>query len=247
MRVAHLVGLLFLSLSTFASEPFELPSEALIITHATRRYESHGSVIQATLDAIDRAVAQRRPVYALGDEDIYTDPRWYAYRDSRITRAWTSASGEHPFFPVAPGAQVFNVEVLGGYHCACLGQTLVQLIARFLSVAGISELNIDLPMRAIYTGYLLSPRGTLIPATPREEANADDSVDGESLEVATQMMSDAQWADFMMESLRLSVFSRRPLWLMDLSHVSVTVSRKGVPVRDVRGASPAKLIRFRYH
>lgn len=224
----------------------ELPSGALIVTHATRRFNTHGSVIQATRAEIDEATAQGRPVYALGDQDVRTDPRWYGYRDRRITRAWISTAGEHPFFPAATEGGTFEVEVIGGYHCACLGRTLVQLIERFLSESEDAELLVRLPMRAIYTGYRLSPTGALVPATPAEEAASDSSVDGENLETVTRSMDDTEWAAFMTESLRLSVLSRNPLDRTDLRRVSFRLSRRGTPVAWIPGVSPTRVIRFQY-
>jgi hypothetical protein len=76
-----------------------LPNRAIVVTHATRYYNTHESLIRATLQILDQASVEKRPVFALADREIQTDPLWYGYSDQKITKSFVSLSGESDLTP----------------------------------------------------------------------------------------------------------------------------------------------------
>jgi len=217
-----------LLLQPWSAQTAPLKNNSVVIVHASRWYHTNPETIDETNKIVNVARAQDHDVVALWQKDISSDPLWYAYRDTiHITQSFYSRAGEHHLVPLMPvHGTDFHVTFVGGYHSACLGWAMAELVSRFIHENRQGNLEIILPMKAIFTGYRFA-HGELLPRTPYEEANTDDSIDGLNLFKATEKMSDGEWRKFMMESLRLAVFEKHPLSSMDWGDVRFALMRDG--------------------
>jgi hypothetical protein len=230
------------------------PNRAIVVTHATRYYNTHEALIRATLQILDQASVEKRPVFALADREIQIDPLWYGYSDQKITKSFVSLSGESDLTPEFNRSE-FEFVSIGGYHSACQGHTISELAFRFLTRKEAKLLTIRLPMKAIYTGYLWNQSGQLVPSHPEDEAKSDFTIDGLSLDESTAWMSDQRFSEFMLETLRWGILQKHPLSFLDSSAVRFQIVRDGRIVREFLGnpfsihtdrkASPA-VVRFEY-
>lgn len=240
-------GLMAVNHSTADATPHvQLPDDALVVTHASRYYHTAVETEEATNDIVAEAISTGRKVFALGQSDVTTDSDWYTLRHAPNLVPLISRAGEHHLYP---GHAAKTVTVIGGYHSACLGRTLSELAARFIEKSDGAVLEIRLPMRAIYTGFLFDSDRKLVPPTPRQESILDNSVDGLNLRTVTDAMTDSEWANFMYDSLRIAVFEKSPMRRLDLSGVAFSIRRHGktmllIPGRT--GDAPAKVVIFDY-
>jgi hypothetical protein len=225
--------------------------DGLVVTHASRHYHTAPETIAATQAIVREAAQAGRTVVALGQWDIATDPDWYAPFGGEITRALLSHHGENDLQPDVDAAGTVRFAAIGGYHGACLGWTLAELVSRALLRPATRLVEVTLPMAAIYTGFRRGAAGELVPATPEDEANADDSIDGLNMRALTAGMTDAEWVPFMAESVRVGFFETAPMVALGLRDVAFELWRNGRRVHTM--AAPwvtrlqgGRVVRLRY-
>lgn len=192
-------------LFSFSAWALELSPDTLILTHTSRYYHTNAETIYATENEIQKATT----VIALAQFPIATDSDWYGFPLSKIQYEFYSHAGDHTLsFPKISKDGKFTVTVVGGYFSACLGRSLSTLIVNFLSDSGsILELIINLPMKAIFTGFIAKD-GVLIPKTPYLESILDTSMDGLNLDEVLKLVAEKERSSFIKESIELAIFNR---------------------------------------
>jgi hypothetical protein len=229
-----------------------LPNHSVIVTHASRHYQTHPETIAATTELLAARKRAGQAIYELGQNDVATDPDWYALRPTDVTRVFLSDYGEHPLYPATRTGEVFQVTAVGGYHCACLGWTLAEVCQRFLAQRAATTLVIELPMAAIYTGFLRDGTGALVPGNAEDESKADDSIDGLNLAQVTQGLSDEDFVPVMRDNLRWGPFAKAPLAASDHTGLGFELACKGLVLQkfswsnEVLPARVTRRIRFDY-
>lgn len=231
---------LFLSISWAQS----LPSEALLLVHPSRHYHTSQETIVETNNLVKSFSQQGLKVIALAQNDIKTDPLWYSFREwPLISEQVISRMGEHSLKLVSRSSSV-RATIVGGYHSSCLGQAMAELVARFISDPKLKELEIVLPMQAIFTGFLW--QGNKLVPSVEFESYADSSIDGLNLYQVTRSLDENEWQNFIWESLQWGFFKKGPIVRSDLHNVSFSVMKNGRPVIGNSKSLPGKTVRFNY-
>ena len=228
-----------------------LPSGALVITHATRYYHTNPRTIAATRKLLSQAKLDHQDIFLLSSNPLPGDRDWYT---QIMGKALYSRAGEHPLYPANEKIGVFRVDVAGGYDCACLGRTVSDLVSRFVTETSIKELQVNLYLDAIYTGFRFDSKGQLNPSTPYEESYLDDSVDGLNFYQVTSDMNDEVWADFLMDSLKWAVMKNYPMRPVRKTPVLFRLYRQGRLLEEFDFSSfggeptvrPERIISFNY-
>jgi hypothetical protein len=230
--------LLFPLLFSLPSTANPLSTNSLILVHTSKHYHTDPQTIEFT-----RQLPQKNS-YSMIVALTQNDHLWYG--PVIVDQMISSHHGEHALtLPNSANADEFVVTVVGGYHSACLGWTLAELIERF-SVSNWKKLVIHLPMKGIFTGFLRDAEGSLLPLNPENESWADNSVDGLNLSQATLTMKNDQWTQFMVLSLKLAVFDKAPFRSLTTGTWRIILKRNGQAVQETGPIQPSKQVVFDY-
>ncbi len=223
--------LLILSIS-FTALGQQLSNHALILTHTSRYYHTSNETILATQELIQNAKGE---VIALVQNPLSKDSDWYGLPLNRIQREIPSRAGEHKItFPLI---HEVDLTVAGGYLSACLGRTLSDLISRFISESDqTSKLNIHLPMKAIFTGFV-EKQNKLIPLTPYQESILDLSMDGLNLEQTLALVPEEQLKQFLAETIYIAVLDKSPMPKISKDRFSLKATLNGKQIYQIGNSS----------
>lgn len=223
-RLYFIIFIFFYSFKIFS---FPLEQNSLILTHTSKHYQTGIETIRET----QRLIAQNKgPVYALAQFSIQDDIDWYGLPLSFITKEFYSHAGEHKFRFNDHSIKEWNIIVVGGYLSACLGRTLTSLIEEFTTKTNETKtLKINLPAKAIFTGYL-KEKNELIPKTPYLESILDSSVDGLNLQEVLSTLPEESIFLFLKETLEISIFkkSKKLKYILDQFSIEVIIEKNQI-------------------
>lgn len=241
--------LLFCSTSFVVAQETLLQNDTLIITHASRHYHNNQQTIDFSHSLIRDFYLRKRPVFALVQNPLDQDPLWYATPLEYMTQTFYSHAGEHQLFISNIPAQEIRIYVIGGYLSACLGRTVSELISSMVkSSPGPQKLIINLPMKGIFTGFLLDQYGQLVPGTPYLESILDDSIKGINFLQVWQSLSLSRKAWFLEQTLEIALFQKSSLRDHDLSlvDIEVYVGQQYFSFREEKNNKASKTIRLNF-
>ena len=228
--------------SLLATELVPVENKALILTHTTEKYHTSSDTILFTNTLISSFLEMNREVIALAEFNPQRDVNWYSKDFSKF---YLSTFGEHALTPKDDGSESFEITMIGGYHGACLGWSVARFIQRFVQNSAHVKLRVNLPLAAIYTGFLFDENGELRPSTPTEETWLDDSVDGLPMLSVMNSLSSEYWLAFLDESIFVGILENNPLSHQLNQQLEFRILRDGILLKKFifKPSLPPPLVR----
>ncbi len=186
------IYLFLLSLSSFA---VAINNNDLIVVHPTTYYHSNSQ----TINYSNELVKQMNSVL-LFQKDPRTNSKWYILRGINQTEIYSVAGRFTPEFH----EEKISVSAIGGYLTNCLGRASASLISSVIDSKNVSQINLHLKTKGIFTGHLLE-RGVLVPLTPYEESTLDDTIDGLNLNEVLVSLSVKSAQQYLIDATRTGI------------------------------------------
>ena len=236
------LALIFLFLVSFSVKAMDLADGSLILTHTSKYYHTDPETEATTQSLMQKA---QGPIIALVQNPLATDREWYANPLSLIDHEFYSHAGEHQL-TFSTEKKEWHVTVVGGYLTACLGRTLTGLVASFITDSKEATLlTIHLPMKGIFTGFILS-NNKLVPQTPYQESILDSSMDGLNLSQVLKQVSPKELESFMRETIKIAIYQKSPMHKMPQENFFLEVRIQGKKIFELGNQKTFKKIRLSF-